>query len=200
MAQTRTITFPDGDYPVRLNTAYVAYEDALDDERRGKTEILLATEDPASEVLKGEYLDLKAEAEDDARSKDRVVTLSALGRSKWRPLKKAHPPRVEDDGADPDTAKSDRRLGVNLDSVEDDLVHHSIAAPEKVSCARDTPEGTVCSGDIRCTRRAAFDDWADAWSEGEWQTLVRSAWSLVNVASIDPKSLPSSPTRTDDAS
>jgi hypothetical protein len=181
MAQTRTITFPDGDYPIRLNRAYAAYEDALEDERRGKAETLLATEELASEVLKAEYLALKAEAEEDAREKRRIVTLRALGRSKWRELKKAHPVRVEGDGVDADTAKSDRKLGVNIDSIEDDLVFASVSDPKFAS-------------------RDEFDAWADDWSEGEWQTLVRASWSLVNVASIDPKSLPSSPTRTDDVS
>lgn len=181
MAQTRTINFPDGDYPIRLNQAYAAYEEALKDEQANGEGTLLAHEQPASEVLKAEYLALKAEAEDDAREKRRIVTLRALGRAKWRELKKAHPARVEGDDVDADTARSDRKFGVNLDSVEDDLVFASVSEP-------------------KFTSREEFDAWADDWSEGEWQTLVRSSWSLVNVASIDPKSLPSSPTRSDDAS
>jgi hypothetical protein len=182
MAQTRTITFPDGDYPDRLNAAYAAYNEALKAEQTGEAEQLLATEDLASEVLRKEYEALKAEAEVDASEKRRIVTLRALGRTKWRELKKAHPARVEGEGGvDAETAKSDRRFGVNMDSIEDDLVFASVTDP-------------------KFTSRADFDEWAEDWAEGEWKMLVRSSWSLVNVASIDPKSLPSSPTRSDDAS
>jgi hypothetical protein len=181
MAQTRTINFPDGDYPTRLNDAYAAYDAAIKDEQTNGEGTLLAHEQPASEILKAEYLALKAEAEDDARQKRRIVTLRALGRSKWRELKKTHPARIEGDSVDADTAKADRRLGVNGDTVEDDLVFASVTDPQFAD-------------------RADYEAWADELSEGEFQLLVRSAWSLVNVASIDPKSLPSSPTPSDDES
>lgn len=182
MAQTRKITFTDGDYPDRLNAAYAAYNEALKAEHAGEAEQLLATEDPASEVLRREYEALKAEAEADARGKRHIVTLRALGRSKWRELKKAHPARVEGEGgvAAEDAAR-DRKFGLDIDSSEDDLVFASVSEP-------------------KFDDRAEFDEWAEEWAEGEWQMLVRSSWSLVNVASIDPKSLPSSPTRSDDAS
>lgn len=181
MAQTRTITFPDGDYANRLNVAYAAWAQAVEDEQKGKAEALLATEEPASEVLRVEYEALKAEAEADAREKRRVVTLRALGRAKWRDLKGKHPIRVKGEGVDDDTAKGDRLAGVNTDTVEDDLVFASISEP-------------------MFTDRPDYDGWVDELSEGEFQTLLRAAWSLVNVAQIDPKSLPSSLTRSDDES
>lgn len=176
MAQTLTRTFPDGDYPDRLDKAMAAYDAAFKDEQKNGVGMLLATEQPASEILRAEYEALKAEAEADAAAKGRIVTLKALGRKQWRPLKEKHPPRVGDD-VDEDTAKGDRLASVNTDSVEDDLVFASVISPEFGS-------------------RAEFDEWADDLSEGEWNTLVRDAWRLVNVAKYDPKSLPQLRTQT----
>lgn len=177
MAQTLRRVFPDGDYPGRLNTAFAAYNAAIKDEQRNGEGTLLANELPASEILRQEYEDLKAEAEADATEKRRIVTLRAIVRPKWRELKKKHPARVAGEGVDEDTAKGDRLAGVNTDSIEDDLVFASVIEP-------------------KFTSRADYDEWADAWAEGEFQTLVSDAWSLVNVAQFDPKLLPPSQTRS----
>lgn len=175
MAQTSTITFPDGDYPTRLSNAYAAFQEALEDEqnddRRGPRRV---GETPASVRLAAEYNALKAEAEADAHEKRRVVTVRALGRSEWRRLKEAHPPRTEAD-VDAETAKSDRMAGVNIETVEDDLVFAAVVEPE-------------------FTSRADYDEWADTLSHGEFQAVLTRAWSLVRVAQADPKSLPPSPT------
>lgn len=182
MAQTITRVITDGDYPQRLREAFAAAMAAKDDEDNGKTLPLLNGEVAASITLAEEYEALKAEAEEDARSKNRVVTLRALGRQKWRELKTQHPVRIstDDNAVDEETAKGDRLAGLNTDSVEDDLVFAAISEPKFDS-------------------REAYDRWANEdISEGEFQMLLRDAWSLVNVAQVDPKSLPSSPTRSND--
>lgn len=176
MAQTVTRVIPDGDYPSRLQALYTAAIAAAEDEQKNPPTLLNGQKSPAEELAE-EHEALKAEAEDDAREKRRVVTLRALGRSKWRELKQKHPIRVEGDGVDADTAKGDRMAGLNTETVEDDLVFASIIEP-------------------KFTSRADYDEWADELSEGEFQMLVRDAWALVNVAQVDPKSLPPSPTRS----
>ncbi len=178
MAQTLTREFPDGDYPTRLNAALAAFTAAEQDEQKNGPGQLLGGEKSPAEELADEYNALKAEAHADAAEKRRIVTLRALGRKQWRPLKEAHPPRAGE-GVDEDMAKGDRLAGVNTDSVEDDLVFASVIEPQFAS-------------------RAEFDEWADDLSEGEWNTLVRDAWRLVNVAQFDPKSLPASRTQTSD--
>lgn len=179
MAQTITRVIPDGDYPKRLQELYSASMVAAEDEKNSPPKLLNGQELPSVE-LANEHAALKAEAEEDARSKNRVVTLRGLGRQKWRELKRQHPARIEGDGVDEETAKGDRLAGVNTDAVEDDLVFASIIEPMFNS-------------------REEYDRWADEdISEGEFQMLLRDAWSLVNVAQVDPKSLPSSRTRSDD--
>lgn len=178
MAQTLTRTFPDGDYPSRLQSLYAAQQAAFEDEQKNGRGPLLNGQLSPAEELAAEYTALKAEADADAAEKRRVITLKALGRRQWRPLKEAHPPRAGE-GVDEDTARSDRLAGVNTETVEDDLVYASVVSPE----FRD---------------RAAFDEWADNLAEGEWKVLVTDAWRLVNVAQYDPKSLPSSRTQTAD--
>lgn len=174
MAQTITRTFPDGDYPSRLNEAWGAYQAAQQHEdKHGPPEGLAGELSPA-EQLAEEYRALKAEADEDAAEKRRVVTLRAVGRQVWRALKEKHPPRTE---GDEDVVKADRRATVNTDSIEDDLVYATVSEP-------------------KFTSRAAFDEWADELSEGEFQNLVQTAWELVNVAQFDPKSLPPSLTRS----
>ena len=177
MAQTQTRFFPDGDYPARLNDAYAAYDAATKDEQTNGEGMLLAHEQPASEILKQEYQDLRAEALADAEAKNRVVEMRAISRREWRPLKKAHPPRLESDDVSADVARGDRMAGVNTESIEDDLVHATVIKPQFAD-------------------RAAFDDWADSLSEGEWKTLVRDSWKLANVAQVDPKALPPSLTQS----
>lgn len=134
---------------------------------------LLNGEEHPYEVLSREYAELKAEAE----AAGITVTLQAVGRKSWRELKAKHPARTE---GDPEIVKQDRLAGVNADAVEDDLVYASVIEPKF-----DT--------------RPAYDEWADALSEGEFQTILQRAWSLANVAQYDPKSLPASRTPRSDA-
>lgn len=176
MAQTVTRVIPDGDYPARLNKAFNAAMQAAEDEEKNPPK-LLNGQQAASEILAAEHQTLLQEAEEDARSKRRVITLRALGRSKWRELKAAHPVRLEGDDVDAETAKEDRLAGINTASVEDDLVFASIIEP-------------------KFTSRGDYDEWVDELSEGEFQMLLRDAWSLVNIAQVDPKSLPPSRTRS----
>lgn len=165
MAQTATITLLNGDYPDRLNDKWRAAQAAKDDE----SPQLLTDEHPYL-VLQREYEALKAEAIEAGLQ----VTIEAVGRRAWRELKVKHPPRTE---GDPDLVKADRVAGVDLSTVDDDLVYASLVEP-------------------KFTTRAAYDEWADSLSEGEFQTILRRAWELANIAQIDPKSLPALPTRS----
>lgn len=169
MAQTRTRTFPDGDYPQRLNQLWAAVEMARRDEEKSPPPLLEGELLP-SEELAEKYQALKDEADADATAKRRVVTLSGVGRRQWRELREKHPPRTD---GDPETVKADRVAGVNTDAIADDLLHASVTSPT-------------------FTSRADFDEWLDDWSEGEFQTLLRDAWELSNSAAVDPKSLPAS--------
>lgn len=173
MAQTLTRTFPDGDYPQRLSEAWAALEAARKDEQDGKALPLLNGELSPVEQLADEYQALKDEADADAAEKRRVVTLRAVGRQVWRDLKVKHPARVKSETVDEETAKGDRLAGVDTDSIGDDLLFASIQDP-------------------KFTSRGDYDEWLDALSEGEFQTLLTDAWRLVNVAQFDPKSLPAS--------
>lgn len=176
MTQTLTRIFPDGDFATRLDEAMEALQSAIKDEKEGKSLTLLAGEEPPSSVLADEYSAIKAAAEKDAKKKNRVVTLRAIGRTAWRNLKDAHPPRTASDSVPEEDAEADKRVGVNFSTIEDDLVFATISEP-------------------KFTSRAAFDEWADTLSEGEWQVLVRDAWGLVNGARFDPKPLPALPTQ-----
>lgn len=169
MARTTTVHMLTGDYADRLEVAFRAATDALDD----KVPRTALEMDPYP-TLEADYKALKAEA----LAEGTTVTLTAVGRKVWRELKAKHPIR-SGEGVETETARSDRIAGVNTDSVEDDLVYHSVTVPKFGS-------------------RDAFDEWADDLSEGEWQTLVVRAWELANGARIDPKELPSSPTRSAD--
>ena len=110
------------------------------------------------------------------------MTLRAIGRPKWRELKAEAPRPHRGRRVDADTAKGDRLAGLNADTVEDDLVFAAIIEPRVHQS------------------RADYDEWADELSEGEFQMLLRDAWALVNVAQVDPKSLPSSQTRSNGGS
>lgn len=167
MARTTRVLLLQGDYADRLETLAQAALDARND----KTPLLEGEEHPF-DVLNREYEDLKAEAEADAVTQDRAVDLRAIGRTKWRELRAKHPARTEGPGVE-----GDRLAGVNTEDIEDDLVFASIAEP-------------------KFTSRAAFDEWADELSEGEWQVLVAKSWELANGARLDPKSLPALPIRT----
>lgn len=165
MPRTTTIHLLSGDYADRLDMLWSAAQAALSD----KTPRTMLEDDPYGE-LSAEYRALKAEAQ----SAGVTVVLTAVGRRVWRDLREKHPPR-SGDGVDEETAKGDRLAGVNTDAIEDDLVYASLTEPELKG-------------------RAAFDEWADTLSEGEWQQLVMRAWELANGARLDPKDLPSLPT------
>lgn len=175
MARTTTVRLLTADYADRLDEAYRrAYdiEQRIEKEskkpqpprRTGERSALSLLEDEYAR-LREEYEALKAEAEREAKA----VTLKAIGRKEWRALKANHPPRTVP--ADPEVVKQDRLAGVNVETVEDDLVHASLIAPEFKS-------------------RAAFDEWVDELSEAEFQTVLAHAWSLANTVRVDPKSLP----------
>lgn len=173
MSQTTTITLLTGDYADRLAEAFDAVQHALKAEERQDSDSLLAGEEPDSVRLTRAYNDLNAEAKKASAKAKRDVTLRAIGRSTWRQLKEKHPIRTE---GDPEVVKGDRIAGVNTDTVEDDLVYASISVP-------------------KFTSREAYDEWADDLSIGEFNTVLRAAWSLANVAQHAPKSLPVSPTQ-----
>ena len=174
MSRTSTIMLLTGDYADRLNALYA---EAMRLERSEDTETLLNGEVSAYERVREQYEALKAEAEEQGVK----VVLRSLGRRAWRDLKVKHPPRLKGaEGVDDERAAADRAAGVNVDTVEDDLVYASLIEPEFSS-------------------RAAFDEWADDLAEGDFKTIVLRAWSLVNVAAVDPKSLPASLTRRSDA-
>lgn len=181
MAQTKTLHLLTDDYAERLELLYSAAQAA----REVDPGDLLADEDHPYVTLQREHEDLRAEAEAASEAAGRKVILEAVGRRRgregrpsWRDLKEKHPPRTE---GDDDVVKGDRLAGVNVDTVEDDLLYASVTYPPASS-------------------RGAFDEWADGLSEGEFQTLIRAAWRLANIAEFDPKSLPVSLILRSDAS
>jgi len=161
--------FPPGDFTTRLNTLWQAIGEADND----KSPRALTEADPGSE-LREEYVALRDEAREAAREANRLVRVRAISRGDWRKLKSDHPPRTE---GDPDEVKTDRLAGVNTSTVEDDLVFASLEIPA-------------------FTSRAAFDEWADELSAGEWATVTGMVWNQTNVAQFDPKPPPPSQTRT----
>lgn len=168
MPRTTTVHLLTGDYADRLNALWEAAQAASHDETP-----LTALERHPFDALKADYDALKAEALEVATT----VTLTAVGRRKWRELKEKHPPR-SGEGVDPDIVRTDRIAGVNTDTVDDELVYASVTSPS-------------------FTSRGAFDEWADERSEGEWQVLLTRAWELANGARLDPKELAPLPTRSD---
>jgi len=98
-----------------------AAADAEDAEARGRAEgdksPRLASDKPASLLLKEEHDLLVAEAEADAVR----VKVQALGRKTWRELVAAHPPRKD--------TKTDEAVGVNEDTFKQPLVEASIVEP-----------------------------------------------------------------------
>lgn len=177
MARTTTVHLLTGDYPDRLDAARRAAEAAAKDD--APTTMLEA--DPYTELV-AEYEALKAEAIEAGTT----VHLASVGRKTWRGLKEKHPPRAGDD-VDKDVVNGDRLSGVNTDAVEDDLVYESIKAWQD-----ETGEKVE-----HVSSRAAFDEWADKRSEGEWQHLVIRAWELANGARLDPKDHLPSRTRSE---
>lgn len=190
MAQQFTIPLLTGDYPQRLedlkDAAYAARDDKI---------TLYANERHPAEILAEEHEALRIEAEEAGL----VVTLEAVGRKSWRRLKAAHPVRTEPD-VDVDTARVDRRAGVNTDTVEDDLLHASVVEPSEYKCAHDQPDqSAACTVGNGCSTRAAYTKWAgDDLSEGEFQKVLTIAWGLSQTAAVGPKALPSWQTPSDD--
>lgn len=169
MPRTDTFLLLSGDYAQRLDALGAEFDKAVE-----KAQTSRRLTDPTwVEQVRADYEALKAEAE---AAGTRIV-LEAIGRKTWRDLKAKHPPRTE---GDPELIKGDRLAGVNTDSVEDDLVYASLTEPAFGS-------------------RDAYEEWADRLSEGEFQTILVRAWTLVNVSRVDPKSLPSLPTPSNDA-
>lgn len=170
--------FPPGDYMERLNHLWAAFDAASKDEAAEGGSPRLMLEGSVSEELRAEYEALRAKANEAARASRRFVRLQGISRSVKRDLERKHPPRTE---GDPDTLAADQSAGMNLDSVEDDLLYATVIEPEFRS-------------------RSDFDEWVDdELTEGEFQALLRTAWQLANVAQFDPKSLPASPTQRSDA-
>lgn len=169
MPRTATVHLLGGDYAERLNVLYQAAHDARDDDAPRT----MAEAHPY-DTLSAEYAELKAEA----LSVATTVELTAVGRKEWRALKAKHPIR-SGEGVDAETSKADRLAGVNVETIDDDLVYATVTTPS-------------------FNGRDAFDEWADRLSEGEWQALVVKSWELANQARFDPKDLPSSPTTKND--
>lgn len=122
--------------------------------------------------LAAEFEELKTEAETAAVT----VTVRALTRGQWKALKRDHPPRSSGEAPD-DEVQKDAALGVNVDEVEEDLLHRAMVEPMFSS-------------------RAAFDEWVDGLDEAMFEAAVSAAWSLARVARVNPKSLPALPTPT----
>src|SRR5690606_25362029 len=94
----------------------------------------------------------------------------------WRELKEKHPPRTGE-VASKEEVDADRAAGLNVETASDDLLYAAIVEPE-------------------FTSRAAFDEWADALTNGQFTTLVFAAWEHANRARFNPKALPASLTRS----
>lgn len=165
MPRTTTVHLLTGDYADRLESLGQAALLALKDDSPRTT-----IEAHPYETLRQEYDALKAEA----IAAGTTVAMTAVGRKVWRELKEKHPPRTGED-VDAETQRQDRLAGVNADSVGDDLVYASVTSPEFKT-------------------RAAFEEWADSLSEGEWNEILGRAWELANGARLDPKDLPALPT------
>lgn len=173
MSRTSRVLLLSGDYAERLSALYEAALEAAEHEAsESASGARRIGEQSAYTTLRAEHDALREEAE----RAGTVVVLKALGRKEWRAIKDKHPPRDAAEHGE-DVAKADRLAGVNTESVEDDLVYASLVEPEFSS-------------------RAAFDEWVDDLSEGEFTTIVNRAWALTNVAMVDPKSLPASLTRS----
>lgn len=159
-----------GDYPARLERLYVALKDALDNE--GEVASTTLAEGHPVTQLQGEIDALKQEA----REAKKVIKLQGLGRNAWRELREAHPPRnVGDSGVSDKMAEADQSQGVNLTTVEDDLIWAALVSPEFAD-------------------RDAFDAWlaTDPCTPGQWSTAVQEAWGLTHGRPFDPGSMPAS--------
>ena len=176
MPRTTTVHLLTGDYPDRLAELVAVAEKALND---SSPRTML--EQQPDGAVQADHEALRAEA----IAAGTTVHLAALGRTTWRKLKESHPIRTD---GDEETIRGDRLAGVNVESAEDDLVYEAMRAWQETS-GEKVPA---------VQSRAAFEDWADKLSEGEWQVLVLKAWELTNGARLDPKELPSLPTTSDE--
>src|SRR5690349_1582050 len=162
------IEFPVGDFAERLDRAYTAAMDALENE--GPTTLLEAS---PYETLKAEYDALCEESRQASKEARLFIRFGEVSRRAWRELKAANPPRTE---GDEESIKADRYLGFNVESGEDDLVFAAIVEPEFSS-------------------RKDFDDWADNLGAGKWDAVAKKALEVTLGARANPKSLPASPTQ-----
>lgn len=187
MPRTTTVHLLTGDYPDRLAALALAAQEALKDE----SPRTMLDEHPY-ESIQREYAELKAEAIEAGTT----VNLVAVNRSTWRKLKALHPPREGEAG------KADREYGagVNVETIDDDLTHAALAEGEEGSCALDMKrKDDACSDGNPCSRRHAFDRWADRLSAGEWGSISVKAFELTVGVSRDPKDLPPLPTTPGDS-
>lgn len=162
------------DYEDRLERVWAAAMLAKDD----KTQ-LLNGEDHPFDVLRKEYEELRAESNAAAEAADRAYQIRMVPGGEWREIIKQHPPRTE---GDPDVVKADRLAGVNVETVDNDVLYAALVLPD----FRDRDD------------RDGFATWiAETIGDGELKAMVQEAWSLANVARIDPKVLPSLPATKD---
>lgn len=176
MSDTKVVDLLSESYADRLDALWGAVEQASKDEAR-----LAATDAPSGRTLDettasvaelaAEYKALRSEAIEDAKANQRHIEMR-LERKAWRELKEKHPPR-SGEGVDREDIEADRGAGLNVETASDDLLYAAIVEP-------------------KFTSRAAFDEWADRLTNGQFTTLVLAAWSHSNRARYNPKALPAS--------
>lgn len=179
MSDAKVIDLLTESYADRLDVLWRAVEQAAKDEDKaagGEGPSGLTLDEVGDSVrLAEQYENLRSEAIEDAKANRRHVEMR-LERKAWRELKEKHPPR-SGEGVEKDVADADRNAGLNVDTASDDLLYAAIVEPE-------------------FTSRGAFDEWADALTNGQFTTLVLAAWSHANGARYNPKALPDSLTRS----
>lgn len=175
------LAFPD-DYAQRLEDLERAARLALND----KTPLTTGEADPY-ETLAAEHAELKAAAEAAADEAGFMVVFDSIGRQLMRKLKARYPAR--------DDRPEDRMFGADMESMQDDLVHAMLSSPASASCAKDQAQADQpCGEDNPCSRRQAFEEWADSLGYGEWNVTAVSATEHLIAVAADPKDLPSLPT------
>lgn len=177
--RTAKVTLYQGDYQQRIAEAREAAGAAKERaEAARKAEgaagsVRTLSETPASADLAAEYQrlaqdhdDLVAEAEADGAV---VVTLQALGRTKWAEGVEQFPPRT-DESVPEEIRKSDAELGVNDKDFGEWLVPLSIAEISEPGLSAD--------------------DLLEAISSAQFGTLYGVAFALNRSLGSDPKALP----------
>lgn len=177
MSDAKVVDLLSESYADRLDVLWRAVEDAAKDEvKAGEGPSGLTLDEAGASVrLAEQYEALRAEAIEDAKANRRHVEMR-LERKAWRELKEKHPPRTGDSFSKEDV-DADRAAGLNVETASDDLLYAAIVVPE-------------------FTSRGAFDEWADALTNGQFTTLVFAAWEHANRARYNPKALPASLTRS----